>query len=384
MGTQAQTPIKVAVIGMDDRSASRMNTIFKVVYKGRCEFSQVEDANLGIIDLDADASIWKTFRAENPGLPAIVMASTPTEIEGVAFVSKPANLEVLWTSIFNLAANLPPPVVSSEQNQSSDNATTMNNTGKEKKSTSGLSNAAGSMNSKMTNTFSGPKTVQKNRSSVDAEIFYDPDEYLLGRILASLKKNEKKQCLLHVDCWKDRRLILNTSEGLAYTDLTDSQLKNLGVATLSEEFVVDIKAKCGTGKQSLELNEIDGLRVSSIDYFLWDLALRTARGRIPRDTDLSSPLYLQHWPNFTRLPHTPNAMRIAALWVENPRTLDDIADNLAIERSDVYSFYSAALSIGLAGTARRQVDTLIAPRKVQDSDTSKRGLFSSILRRLKK
>jgi len=384
MNTQGQTPIKVAIIGMDDRSTSRMNTIFKVIYKGRCEFARLEEATLSIVDIDGDAEIWQKFREQNPSLPAIVMSSTPTVIEGVAFISKPANLELLWTSIFNLAVNLPPPVSKPEQIPSCDIATTTNNIGKENISSTGLSQAAGSMNSKMTGSGTGPKTVHKNKSSVDDDIFYDAGEYLLGKILASLKKNEKKQCLLNVDCWKGRRLILNTSENQAYTDLTDSQLKNLGVATINEEFTIDIKAKCGTGKQSLELNECDGLRVTSIDYFIWDLALRTARGRVPKGTDLTSPLYLQRWPNLTRLPNTPNAMRIAALWVGNPRTLDDIADHLAIGKYDVYSFFSAALSIGLAGSAKRQVDSLIAPRKIQDSNTSKRGLFSSILRHLKK
>jgi hypothetical protein len=117
---------------------------------------------------------------------------------------------------------------------------------------------------------------------------------------------------------------------------------------------------------------------------IWDLALRTSRGRVPEGTDLSVAHYLQSWPNFTRLPRTPQGMRIASLWVENPRTLDDIALNLGIEQADVYSFYSAATAIGLSGPAKRQVDKLIAPRNVTNKEISAKSLLSSILRHISK
>lgn len=58
------------------------------------------------------------------------------------------------------------------------------------------------------------------------------------------------------------------------------------------------------------------------------------------------------------MPLISHGMRIASLWVGEPRTLDDIAMSLDIEKAEVYSFYSAAVATSLAGPAKRQVDGL--------------------------
>ena len=106
-GAEVQTPIKVALVGMDERSTARMATIFKIVFKGRCEFAQGDDANLGIIDLDGEANIWEKFLRLHPSLPAIVMSETPTELEGATYVAKHAKLDLLWDSILHLMIGLP-------------------------------------------------------------------------------------------------------------------------------------------------------------------------------------------------------------------------------------------------------------------------------------
>ena len=248
----------------------------------------------------------------------------------------------------------------------------------------GVSTTAGAMDTQFKTTSTGSKSVQQKSARDESELYYNPDDYLLGQILSSLKEKIGQQCVIHVQCWNDRRLILLPDQNRAYTNLTDSQLKNLGVATINEECRVDINSVCGAGKEELPASETDGLQSMSIDYLIWDLALRTARGRVPEETFLSQPQYLRCWPNFPRLPRTPHGMRIASLWAENPRPLDDIAQCLGIERADVYSFYSAAASIGLAGPAMRQVDSLIAPKEVVKDEPPRRGLLASILRHISK
>jgi hypothetical protein len=247
-----------------------------------------------------------------------------------------------------------------------------------------VSSAASAMDAQFDSTNTSSKVSQGKSVLEEASLYYNPDEYLLGHIVSSLKEHTEKECAIHVQCWSDRRLILLPDQGRVFTDLTDSQLKNLGVATLNKEFVVEINSVCGTGKGQLPTSETDGLKSLSINHLIWDLALRTSRGRVPKGTDLSKPHYLQCWPNFPRLPRTPHGMRIASLWVENPRTPDDIAVSLGIERADVYSFYSAATAIGLAGPAKRDVDKLIAPKDVTKKEPTTRGLLASIMRHISK
>lgn len=385
---KVQQPIKVAVVGMDERSVSRMATIFKIVYKGRCEFAQGNDAQLVVIDLDFEPNAWEKYQRDYPGLPAIVMSTTLTEIEGATYVAKPAKLNLLWDSIFNLMVGLPlsnesevtektatiePPAVLSQSSQPA-------SPGKAAPSKPNANTAASAIDNRLKTTKPALKVVQRNHPQDETSQFYNPNEYLLGHILSALKNNTSKQGVIHVQCWRDRRLILQPSKGLAYTDLTHSQLKNIGTATVNDTFAVEISNNIS----ELSASEASGLESMSMDYLIWDLALRTARGRVPLSTDLSVPLYLRHWPNFPRLPHTPHAMRIAALWVDNPSKLSDIAHQLGIEPTDVYSFYSAAVATNLMGPAKRQADSLLRPRQVTKEKTPKRGLLASIMRRISK
>ena len=385
-GTKVHTPIKVALVGLDERSTARMATIFKIVFKGRCEFAQEEDANLAIVDLDGRLNVWDIFQRQHPDLPAIVMSEMPTELEGATYVAKPAKLDLLWDSIFHLVVGLPSVGAITSNTDSTGAPSPVKNVAEIKLESekSDVSTTAGAMDSQFETTSTGSKIVQHKGVRDESELYYNPDDYLLGHILSSLKEKIGQQCVIQVRCWNDRRLILLPDQNRAYTNLTDSQLKNLGVATLNEEFRVEINSVCGAGKEELPASETDGLQSMSIDYLIWDLVLRTARGRVPKDTSLSQTQYLRCWPNFPRLPRIPHGMRIASLWVGNPRTLDDIAQSLGVERADVYSFYSAAVSIGLTGPAIRQVDSLIAPKEAVKDGPPKRGLLASILRHISK
>ncbi|VAW77548.1 hypothetical protein MNBD_GAMMA13-1991 [hydrothermal vent metagenome] len=361
MEVEAGMPIKIAAVGMDERSIARMTTLFKMVYKGRCEFTLGVDAVLGIVDLDGEPNIWNKFQRQYPGLPAIVMSESPASIEGAVHVTKPTKLDILWDAIFSLAIGFPSGAKAADKPTAS--------------------TAAAAMDTQFDTADSRSKSVARSAQGKTAHV-YNPDDYLLGRILSTLKDSVGKQCAIYVQCGEDQQLILLPDQGLAHTNLTDSQLRNFGVVTLKGKFTIDVNSVRGAGKKPLSTDATAGLRSLAIDHLVWHLALHTARGRVPEGTDVSKRLYLQCWPNFPRLPRTPHGMRIASLWVDNPRSLNDVAAKLGIERTDVYSFYSAAAAIGLAGCARRRVDGLIAPRDITEKDTHKRGLLASILRHL--
>jgi len=96
-----------------------------------------------------------------------------------------------------------------------------------------------------------------------------------------------------------------------------------------------------------------------LEAFLWKLALYTYRGRIPKGTDVQEPVYLRYWPNLTRLEPIPNGMRIASLWSRQPTSLASLVGRLGIPQKQVFAFYTAANSIGLAGPATRQADGML-------------------------
>ena len=380
MESAAHAPVKIFLAGMDERSTARMSAIFKFVYKGRCVVTCKADAMLGILDLDGGPDVWNAFRRQYPTLPAIILSDSPVTLEDAIHVAKPARLDVLWDAIVSRMTGLPVRV----ETVADGAFTAVTPTSARTARASGTGSAADAMDSRLETAGAGAKTIRRGGAKSEASLCYNPDDYLLGRLLSALKDSTNTQYAIHVLCGEERRLVLFPGSGKAYTNLTDSQLRNFSVVTLSGKFTIAVNRIRVDDKNGLSSTELAGLHSRSIEHLVWDLALRTARGRVPEGTDLSRPLYLRYWPNFPRLPHTPHGMRIASLWVDNPRTLNGIAASLGIERADVYSFYSAAAAIGLAGRAKRQSDNLIAPREVSKEAAYKRGLLASILRRIGK
>jgi hypothetical protein len=118
-------------------------------------------------------------------------------------------------------------------------------------------------------------------------------------------------------------------------------------------------------------------RFHSMDAFLWKSACWASKGRYPSTIDIKQPVYLKSWPNFTRLLVTPHALRIAALLIQGPRTLPNVAEVLNIKPQYVFVFISAACSLGIAGQVRREADVLVQSPEIKPNKNQ--GLLSRIL-----
>lgn len=89
-----------------------------------------------------------------------------------------------------------------------------------------------------------------------------------------------------------------------------------------------------------------GRRVAA-DELLWQLALFTARGRIPDTLSAEQPRLLDEMPDFERLLETPHARSIAELWQSQRLSAQNIASMLGVPQRFVFSFFVAADAIGL-------------------------------------
>jgi hypothetical protein len=118
-------------------------------------------------------------------------------------------------------------------------------------------------------------------------------------------------------------------------------------------------------------------KFQTMDAFLWKAACWASKGRYPVAIDIRQPVYLKSWPNFTRLLVTPHAMRIAALLIQSPRTLPNVAETLNIKPQYVFVFVSAAYALGLVGQARREADVLVQSPEIKQNKN--KGLLSRIL-----
>jgi len=129
------------------------------------------------------------------------------------------------------------------------------------------------------------------------------------------------------------------------------------------------------------LNQLltQGVRGRNIDELQWRAALYASAGRLMKGCGRDDVVLLKAWPNLTRVPGTPNAMRIAALLTRYPTTVSLAHHLLKIPVEEMNEFYSAAHASGLAVAVNRK------PERMK-GDTIKphrnRGLLGQLFERV--
>ena len=106
------------------------------------------------------------------------------------------------------------------------------------------------------------------------------------------------------------------------------------------------------GVRVLEADEatrlVNGRTGRNIDEFLWTAAFHASGGRLMEGCNTYDVVQFRHWPNLSRLPHTPNSMRIVAMLTRHATSIALAHRLLKIEASEMYQIYSAARCAGLA------------------------------------
>jgi hypothetical protein len=86
----------------------------------------------------------------------------------------------------------------------------------------------------------------------------------------------------------------------------------------------------------------------NIDEFMWTAAFHASQGRLMEGCNTYDVVQFRHWPNLSRLPHTPNTMRIVAMLTRHTTSIALAHRLLKIEARELYQIYSAARCAGLA------------------------------------
>lgn len=213
-------------------------------------------------------------------------------------------------------------------------------------------------------------------------IYYSPQDRFQGAVIKAMEYARQQQHSVQLVCL-NTGVIIDISNDTIYTAVTDRKLRPLCLMKVEAiDSLTTINGKI-SGSEILALanNKEGDLKCWSIESFLWNIALWTSRGYLPVETDLSTPAYLSQWPNFTRLHVFPEAMRIAALLVQKPTRLGEVAKQLDIPQRYVFSFFSAASVLGICGISRRERDRLFQPDLVI-KDIAPRSILKKMLGRL--
>ena len=104
----------------------------------------------------------------------------------------------------------------------------------------------------------------------------------------------------------------------------------------------------------------------NIDELMWHAAFHASDGRLMEGCQRDDVVELAYWPNLSRLPSTPNSMRLAALLTRYPTSIALAHRFLRIDQSEAYQFYSAARCAGLARSLNRTpVEPSLKPHRNQ-------------------
>lgn len=168
---------------------------------------------------------------------------------------------------------------------------------------------------------------------------FSPDDYLINIIKRAVTNNQN----IHISIPSVGSLIVQASSG-EYIDNTDD-LARFCVYPASD-YKVNI------------LNDrdvkVDANRVGrNIDELMWIAGFYISDGRLMDGCYRDDVVELMHWPNLTRIPGTPNSMRLASLLSYHPTSITLAYRFLRIDRAEAYQFYTAARCAGLARAVNR-------------------------------
>ncbi len=393
--------LRVNTVGMDQRARDALDLFFRNVCHEDYSLEEGDDVDVTIIDMDAVNA--EQLRAEHferhPARPTILISLLEMDVDNGVFLKKPlqpgelkAALERIRESI---AATHPAdapedaaPRTSTQEPQVSKLTPSPSNT-KRNEQTTDPARQKQSRSGEIIPLFpdvlqkrveaapsrEAPASSPEEKKKEKSVFLYEPMNHLQGYIERAyrLAIQHDRNVLLEGP-WRPIIIMPETHE--IWVEQSHSHLFALATMPVQPE---DVTIRILEEEEPLP--EQNG-SIQPLEPFLWKLAVRTAKGRIPAGTDLRAPVSLRHWPNLSRLMPIRHALRISALWTKQPVSLMETAELLDIAPKYIFSFYSAARALGLIEQRERD-------REKKDSKTPSpqppehKGFLSKILARLR-
>lgn len=399
MMTTIDNPIlMVLALGMDARKLAILRMAFRMHKAIRYQLSESahDEPVLAIVDVDSPQgwAVWDDFRALHPVLPALIVSSFPVTDAPAPVLPKPIRVETLFPALQQLLVDKPVvavlrPLVAAHADVEPVEAlrpVIVPDVVAEPAS-SGVAMQALEMTAARD---AAGCDEQRSHPAVPAEQKVDTRSEALPKPLAmwpqtigNFDPNAGLYGVLRT-LYRKRRSAAVLAHGKVVLHFYPAQEKCELLADLAL-----LLQLCAAPKCELRLAVLpDGQESARPDApsahaVLWQVALWTARGRMPRGLDGNSQLRLRHWPNLTRLAAIPDAMRMAAFWTRTPASACMAQRMLGLQASDLCNFIAACLAIDLLD-ARLSAAACSPPPMVQPlPDVARRGLLSRLLVRLR-
>lgn len=374
--TKNQSSVKVALVAMDTRSEQSLRLVFENRSGGKISVTTPQDAHVVVLDLDSQAaeSSATELKKLRPNIPIIAISNGDNSASYIhKSIAKPISVSELLNAVVEV----------SQMKSVEDEKIKKVSDEKIRRAFDALNvkKTAESMGDKIATSATIP--VRKGLSKLSDEMYFDPERFLLGKVIDAWKNAKQNQEIVLIKCWKDKILLLEGEKDIIHSNLNSNQIRALAIAPLDDDLSSPVEIHSLSVKDSEYKKYVNDKSIVAQDaeVFLWNLGLMTSRGRLPRGADIEQRVYLRRWPNLTRIVSSDHILKILAYWIRQPVSAVDLATALKINMEDVFAIYSAANACGLAGIARRKVDDLYEAQSLETSE--KRSLLASILGHLR-
>ncbi|MGO1693968.1 MAG: hypothetical protein ACTHY7_13150 [Marinobacter sp.] len=189
-------------------------------------------------------------------------------------------------------------------------------------------------------------------------------------LLMLLRKAQQQQSNLHLRFKSGGQMVVLGKEGLFRQ--SGCSLKSLLEATPANTTVKKIAEKspviAGVREKGRELRELQ-----------WMLAYEISGGKLLFDAKDTHVFKLDRWPNFTKLPHSDNCLRMTAFLGKRATSVALVSKILQIPIEQVRRFYVASREAGYTIALNDKAEVIELPAKWKN-----RSLVSSLLMKLKR
>ncbi|MDY6979761.1 MAG: hypothetical protein SV201_07760 [Pseudomonadota bacterium] len=369
--------ITINCVGLDDRSVVRLQNALKKNVRNILLAMDQADPDLVLVNLNTSDAVksYKECIDKYPLIPTIGISKNKVSNSGMRVLSMPVDIDELIKTIKEELPDVD--CDASQPNRITDDKVARAMAAVESRK------VAEKLNKRVVPERKG---ISGSRSipTVKDEMCFDINRFMLGVMLQVIDTLKQDKTAALINCWREKIILVEYERGLIWTDLNDSQIRNMAIATIEGTFDQGehIKYMNSSEVAGLLKTEFSSTRKVPLEVFMWDLAVLTCKGRIPIDSSISEKQFLRRWPNITRMKLSENAMKIISYWVKQPCDINELKEKLDVPLQDVFSVYTAAFSAGLAGKAKRQSDELVQAEDLRVNE--KRGTFNSIVSRLRK
>lgn len=193
--------------------------------------------------------------------------------------------------------------------------------------------------------------------------YFNPDDYLIN----TLRRATANQQDIHLGVAGLGELVMLGGRGEYFAYLDDMPAF---ITTPQARVALTILAP---GDARIPAPEKIG---RNIDELMWQAAFHASQGRLMQGCYRDDVVELEYWPNLSRLPHTPNTMRMAALLSRHPTSIFFATRLLKVEPAEIYQFYSAARAAGFARALNRK------PEEPKLEPHRNQSLLSSLMKKI--